>query len=219
MKRFILWGSRGHAKVLATAISRLSGQVIAVFDNDESAQPVLPGVPLFIGQGGFDEWSQDVADLESVNALVAIGGARGIDRTAIQSILEARGLRVEALIHPEASVDSTAMIGPGSQLLALSLVAADVRVGRGCILNHRASADHESILGDGVHLAPGATLCGCVTLEDYVMIGAGAVVLPRIRIGANTVVGAGAVVTRDLPAGVIAVGNPARIRRPNELAT
>jgi maltose O-acetyltransferase len=43
------------------------------------------------------------------------------------------------------------------------------------------------------------------------MIGAGAVVLPRVMIGENTVVGAGAVVTRDLPAGVVAVGNPARI--------
>jgi maltose O-acetyltransferase len=43
------------------------------------------------------------------------------------------------------------------------------------------------------------------------MIGAGAVVLPRITIGENTVVGAGAVVTRDLSPGVVAVGNPARI--------
>lgn len=44
-------------------------------------------------------------------------------------------------------------------------------------------------------------------------LGAGVVVLPGVTIGDNVVVGAGAVVTKDLPAGVIAVGNPCRILR------
>jgi maltose O-acetyltransferase len=39
------------------------------------------------------------------------------------------------------------------------------------------------------------------------------IVCPGVTIGENTVVGAGAVVTRDLPANVIAVGNPARVVR------
>ena len=44
--------------------------------------------------------------------------------------------------------------------------------------------------------------------------------LPGVSIGANTVVGAGAVVTRDLPANVVAVGNPARVvRRLDDPAT
>mgnify|MGYP003438996805 CR=1 FL=1 len=88
--------------------------------------------------------------------------------------------------------------------------AADARVGQACIVNHRASIDHECIVGDGVHLAPGATLCGCVTLHDNVMIGAGAVILPRLSIGENSIIGAGAVVTRDVPPNVVVVGNPAR---------
>ncbi len=45
------------------------------------------------------------------------------------------------------------------------------------------------------------------------MIVANAIVLPRIRIGSGTIAGLGAVVTRDLPSGVIAFGNPARIHR------
>lgn len=44
-------------------------------------------------------------------------------------------------------------------------------------------------------------------------IGAGAIILPGIAIGDNTVVGAGSVVTKDLPANVVAVGNPCRILR------
>jgi len=41
-------------------------------------------------------------------------------------------------------------------------------------------------------------------------------VIPRIRIGEGAIVGAGAVVTRDVPAGVIVTGNPARIRRDRQ---
>ena len=52
-----------------------------------------------------------------------------------------------------------------------------------------------------------------ITLGDNVWLGGGAIVCPGVSIGDDTVVGAGAVVTRDLPAGVIAVGNPARVLR------
>ncbi len=45
-------------------------------------------------------------------------------------------------------------------------------------------------------------------------LGAGVIVLPGITIGDNTVVGAGSVVTKDLPADVVAVGNPCRVLRP-----
>lgn len=52
-----------------------------------------------------------------------------------------------------------------------------------------------------------------VHIGNNVWIGAGAIILPGVTIGDNTVVGAGAVVTKDLPANVVAVGNPARVLR------
>ena len=55
-----------------------------------------------------------------------------------------------------------------------------------------------------------------ITIGDNAWLGAGVIVLPGVTIGANTVVGAGAVVTRDLPANVVAVGNPARVVREIE---
>jgi maltose O-acetyltransferase len=52
-----------------------------------------------------------------------------------------------------------------------------------------------------------------ITIGDNVWLGGGVIVCPGVTIGDDTVVGAGAVVTRDLPAGVVAVGNPARVLR------
>jgi maltose O-acetyltransferase len=52
-----------------------------------------------------------------------------------------------------------------------------------------------------------------ITLGDNVWLGGGVIVLAGVTIGDNTVVGAGSVVTRDLPANVVAVGNPARVIR------
>lgn len=52
-----------------------------------------------------------------------------------------------------------------------------------------------------------------ITIGDNVWLGGGVVVCPGVTIGADTVVGAGSVVTKDLPAGVVAVGNPARVVR------
>ena len=50
-----------------------------------------------------------------------------------------------------------------------------------------------------------------ITLGDNVWLGGGVIVCPGVTIGADTVVGAGSVVTKDLPPGVLAVGNPARV--------
>ena len=52
-----------------------------------------------------------------------------------------------------------------------------------------------------------------IAIGDNVWLGGGAIVCPGVVIGSDTVVGAGAVVTRDLPARVVAVGNPARVLR------
>ena len=52
-----------------------------------------------------------------------------------------------------------------------------------------------------------------ITIGNNVWLGGGVIVCPGVTIGDNTVVGAGAVVTRDLPANVVAVGNPARVIR------
>jgi maltose O-acetyltransferase len=52
-----------------------------------------------------------------------------------------------------------------------------------------------------------------ITLGDNVWLGGGVILCPGVTVGDNAVVGAGAVVTRDVPANVLAAGNPARVIR------
>jgi sugar O-acyltransferase (sialic acid O-acetyltransferase NeuD family) len=208
----VIWGSAGHAKVLADLIALRGGEVIALFDNRQ-VPSALDGVPVHVGEHGFEAWAAGQADLGPVMAFVAIGGDHGRDRVDLLRRMAQRGLSLCSITHPQASVAATAVIRPGAQVLAQAVAAAGAVVGEACILNNRANVDHECVLEEGVHVAPGATLCGCVHVERYSMIGAGAVVLPRIRIGENAVVGAGAVVTRDVPPGAVVAGNPARLVR------
>jgi sugar O-acyltransferase (sialic acid O-acetyltransferase NeuD family) len=208
--RYAVWGSSGHAKVLAGLLRTIGATLVATFDNDSQAH-ALPGVPLFVGAEGFAAWAAATTDLANVRGLVAIGGARGADRISIQALFVRAGMRVEPLVHPDASVCASARLGPGTQVLARAVVAADASLGAACIVNHAASVDHECVVGDGVHVAPGATVCGCVAIGARAFVGAGAVVLPRLVIGEDAVIGAGAVVTRDVPAGAVVRGQPARI--------
>jgi maltose O-acetyltransferase len=74
-------------------------------------------------------------------------------------------------------------------------------------------------IGDDVQIGPHVQLltathpvqAGPIVIGDNVWLGGGSIICPGVTIGENTVVGAGAVVIRDLPANVVAVGNPARV--------
>jgi sugar O-acyltransferase (sialic acid O-acetyltransferase NeuD family) len=206
---FIFWGSAGHAKVLAEVIGFQKGNVVALFDSSK-VPSALNNVPIYYGMNGFADWLDKEKEVSNIAGLVAIGGHRGRERLEKHKLFRHHGIKLPIATHPSAVISKTAKLGAGGQILALANVAADVIAGEACIINHRASVGHETNLGNGVHVAPGATVLGCVNLGDCCFVGAGAVVLPRLNIGQDSIIGAGAVVTRDVPPGATVVGNPAR---------
>ena len=129
-------------------------------------------------------------------------------------------------------------VGEGTELRPPLYVdyGSNVRLGARCFANFGLVAlDVAPItIGDDVQMGPNVQLltpthpvepqprrdkweaARPITIGDNVWLGGGAIVLPGVTIGENTVVGAGAVVTRDLPANVVAVGNPARVVRTLE---
>ena len=87
----------------------------------------------------------------------------------------------------------------------------EVKIGRQCIINTKASIDHECIIEDGCEVAPGATLCGVVRMHRNSWVCSGATVLPRVSIGKNSVIGAGSVVINDIEDNKTVVGVPAKV--------
>jgi UDP-perosamine 4-acetyltransferase len=82
------------------------------------------------------------------------------------------------------------------------------------ILNTASVVDHDCVVGDHVHLSPGARLGGGVTVGRGSHIGMGAIVIQGLRIGAGALVAAGAVVLRDVGDGDRVAGVPARKMSP-----
>lgn len=99
----------------------------------------------------------------------------------------------------------------GSVTFPGAIVSPNARRGIHTHVLHNAVVSHGCKLGDFVTVCSGAVLCGEVTVEDDVFIGANATVIHGgITIGKGAVIGAGAVVTKDVPAGETVYGNPAR---------
>lgn len=97
----------------------------------------------------------------------------------------------------------------GSTLSAnLSItIGNDVLIGSGALITDCDAhpLDYEERLKNG------SPLMAAVVIEDGVFIGARSIILKGVRVGRGSVIGAGSVVSRDVPAGVIAVGNPAKV--------
>lgn len=198
----LLFGAGGQAKVVIDAVAAAGNPfLICVVDEDPSkhGQTILGHAIM--------------APLENLVTVatafhVAVGGNAARER--IYRKFEAHGYINRTIMHPKACVSVSARIGAGTFIAASSIVGPDAQIERCCIVNHGAVVDHDCRVGGFSHVAPNATLGGGVVLGKRVMIGAGANILPGVSIGDDCVIGAGAVVLKNIDAGSVHIGVPAR---------
>jgi len=126
---------------------------------------------------------------------------------------------VNARIEPGALIRDDVEIGDHAVIMMGAVINIGARVGEDAMIDMGAVLGGRAIVGKRCHVGAGAVLAGVieppsaspVILEDDVLVGANAVILEGVHIGKGAVIGAGAIVTRDVPAGAVAVGNPARV--------
>ena len=200
--KFILMGAGGHASVVASSIEAMDGTLVCVFDSDESIASM---------DGLENKGRYRSTEFPSAKLILAIGD-NNIRKRLVPKIKHAFG----TVIHPSAIVDRLVSIGAGSQVLHGAIINRRTNLGKHCIVNTKASIDHDCTISDFVHIAPGATICGGVQIGECSLVGAGVTVLPNVQIGKNVIVGAGAVVTSSLPDNITCVGIPGKIIKQYE---
>jgi maltose O-acetyltransferase len=121
------------------------------------------------------------------------------------------------VVRPPFFCDYGTHISIGARTFAnydcVMLDVAEIRIGAACQLAPRVQLLTATHPIDPEPRRIGWESAEPITIGDNVWLGGGAIVCPGVTIGDDTVVGAGAVVTRDLPAGVVAAGVPARVLR------
>jgi sugar O-acyltransferase (sialic acid O-acetyltransferase NeuD family) len=209
-ERVLILGAGDHALVVADILLRMqeAGANIAPIgyldDNPALAKQQFLGLPVLGG----------IADLYTVphDAVVVAIGNNGVRKKLFEELRD-RGEQFIVARHPSAIIAPDVTIGSGSMICAGAIVNPGSVIGADVILNTGCTVDHHNRIGDHAHVAPGAHLGGEVVIGEGALIGIGAIVVLLRQIGAWSVIGAGSVLTRDLPAGVTAVGVPARVVR------
>jgi len=152
----------------------------------------------------------DVDALDAIDADYVLAIGMPWTRQSVENKIDRLGRRAATLVHPAATVGGDNRFGEGVLLAAGARVTTNVSLGRHTHLNVNAVVSHDCVVGEFVTLSPGVLVNGDVTIEDEAFLGTGAIVLPGVRIERGARIGAGAVVRSDVPAGVTAMGVPAR---------
>jgi len=203
-------GGGGHARVLVEAISQMEPSwKVAILDRDQKRHGQAEmGAPII----GGDELMEAIS-IKSPGARITIGLGSVGDASARIRLFDLAiswGLRPTTVVHPTSVVSKATEIGDGSQLFPACVLNPGVKIGQNVIVNTRAVVEHDCLIGDHAHLATGAILAGGVVVGPAAHVGAGATVKQGIRVGEGAVIGVGASVVKDVPAGTVVAGVPAK---------
>ncbi len=215
-KQLICWGGGDQAMVIHPIIKMLGADFDIIFDDTPGLLSPFQNITLLQGKAFFEKWLIG-RDSSQIGFVIAIGNPYGFVRCQLHDYLVAKGLTPVSFCAQSALIDADVEIGEGAQIMKGTIINARAKIGRQCILNTRSVVEHHDQLGEGVEIAPGAVLCGRVEVGNYSWVAAHATVLPRLKIGENTIIGAGAVVVKDVPAGEIWTGVPAKFLKQNKI--
>ncbi|MBF0547081.1 MAG: NeuD/PglB/VioB family sugar acetyltransferase [Candidatus Riflebacteria bacterium] len=203
----IILGAGGHSKVLIEALQRMGRQIEGIATPEKLPNNLFEDIPII----GDDDLvlTLPTSEFQLVNGL----GSTGVlgRRKSLFEKFKSRNFNFATVIHPSAVLPRNLVLSEGVQIMAGVVIQPGSRIGKNTIINTRSSVDHDCQIGDHVHIAPGVTLSGGVSVEDCSHIGTGANVIQGIRVGKNSLVGAGTLVIRSVSELQMVTGVPAKL--------
>jgi len=203
-KTLIIIGAGGHGKVVADCAEEMACYHEIFFLDGRAPDLNNCGVWTVIDQPqNFLDYNQ-----ENVDFFVAIG--ENSSRKKWLTKLIKSDVNVATLIHPKTVISKHVLVKKGSLICANATINAFTQIGIGCIVNTAASIDHDCFIDDFVHIAPGNSIAGTVTIEQLCFVGIGSSIIQGVTLGESSIIGAGSVVIKNIAENTLAVGCPAK---------
>ncbi len=139
-----------------------------------------------------------------------IGVGEPVSRELVYNKVKELDYTCAILIHPSAFVASNAQIEEGTVICYNAYISAEVCLKENTLVQPMAVVGHGCTVGKNSVISALVAMGGNSCVGNNSFIGMGVPVKHRTRIGNGTVIGIGSVVVRDIPDGVVALGNPAR---------
>lgn len=201
-KKRILAGYSGHGFVVTEAALLSSIEIDGYLEPKE----VFPNY-FNLKYLGFEldpnfEWNRDIEFL--------LGIGDNYIRHNLGKFIQSKSKSILNVIHPSASVTKRLNIGAGNFIARNASINPLVKIADFCIINTGAVIEHECVLKNAVHIAPGAVLAGNVKIGANTFVGANSVIKQGVEIGENVIIGAGSVIIKDIADHSKVVGNPGR---------
>jgi len=198
--RLIIYGGGGHARTLLEAAQALGTfEIVGIVDDGIPVGAQILNVPV-LGTRAL------LPGLLEQGIGLAVNGVGGIADVAVRlllfNLLESIGFELPIILHPRASVERSAEIGAGAQILANAYIGSAARLQPKSLVNTNAVVSHDCVIGSYAHIAPGALLAGHVHVGERALIGMGVTAAIGVQIGDGARIGNGAALYGDVPANI-----------------